>query len=455
MVPLLGLKNYSGYVIQTLTHLKTKAAAGLKPSDIANLSLTEYFNLSDRVQSLPSNVRKDVTDFVEALSQPMMENHGAKMFGQLLRRAESNRPDLCRQLVACLRIDSNSYEVWKKDYKANLPASAQLLQYIADRESSLVKSTDLRAALLHFLQVHETFSKTKTPSEALKKCIRLCETLSTRPQSSKKKSKSSRKLTKINYLLLIALASVIFYDVRVFGGGHFDQSRMGQALQQHGVTPKVQELYHQHAEPYVILAGNNLLLVKDAIHRKGEELYPGIWTEIYLGYHVALEFTMQKAAIAYAASCHYADLAIKEATPYWNRFDKWSAVYRQQVVDWSSVYIQQATDLSTFYGQKAVESGKVYGQQALDFGKLYGQQAMDFGKLYGQQAADWSYVNGQLIIEWSKLRGQQAVEWSKVMGDRVSVLTGQFLNDQRVQSAVKYTNDLYHKALHAVGICTH
>ena len=454
MLPLIGLKNFTGFIVQNLSQMKTKAVSDVKPCNTSNLSLAEYFKLSDRVPSLPANVRKDATDLVESLSHTMIATHGSKMFGQLLRRVESNRPDLCRQLVACLRVDSNSYVVWKKDYKANLAASAQLLQFIADHDSSLVQSTDFRAALLHFLEVHDTFSKTKAPSEALKKCIRLCEKLSTQPQTPKKKS-GSGKLKKINYLLLIALASVIYYDTRVFGDGHFDQSKVGLALQQHGITPKVQEIYHQYAEPYITLAGNNLMPVKDAIQRKGDELYPGIWTDLEIGWHAAMGIATQKAGIAYATSCYYADIAytnachysniaLKEATPYWNRFDKWSAVYRQQVVDWSSVYIQQATELSTFYGQQVLESSKVYGQQALDFGKVYGQQALDAGKVYGQQAADLGSVYGQQIIEWTT-----------VTGERVRVLAGQFLSDQRVQNAVKYTNDLYHKALHAVGICTH
>lgn len=54
----------------------------------------------------------------------------------------------------------------------------------------------------------------------------------------------------LNYLLLIALVSLVWYDVRVHGQGHFDQSRLGVAMKRHGVTDKASELY-QRAQPYL------------------------------------------------------------------------------------------------------------------------------------------------------------------------------------------------------------
>ena len=109
--------------------------------------------------------------------------------------------------------------------------------------------------LLNFRKTNETIPQgKKTPSEALKNCTRLCEALLADQSRPSKKSGSGGRIKFWNYLLLISLIALVWYDVRVHGQGSFEKSRLGGALRRHGVTDKAVELYERTctaAQPYL------------------------------------------------------------------------------------------------------------------------------------------------------------------------------------------------------------
>lgn len=131
MFPMVNLKNYAAFIGQAAGHLTSKDIKSVPES----LTVPEYFKLKDQVSSLPPVARQNISELVEALEPPMIATHGAKMFGQLLRKLESNRPDECRKLVDCLNADPAAFDTWRKDYKGNLMASSQLLEWISTNGS--------------------------------------------------------------------------------------------------------------------------------------------------------------------------------------------------------------------------------------------------------------------------------------------------------------------------------
>lgn len=415
MLPLIRLKNYGAYIAQVAEYLTTKMP-NTKLST-STISVADYYKFVEQLQqaSIPTNVRREVTNFIHALAQPMTVAHGAKMFSPSLKRLVSNDPseraEISRNLVNCLRTDAHSYEIWRKEYRSNLVASSHLLKWIIDNETTkLQKSQEFQETLLHFQSVNNAFSPTDKLPQGLKSCIHLCSSMMGKSQPIKR---SGSKLKKINYLLLIALISLVYYDIRVNGDGHFVDSRLGKAAERSGLTAKAFELHqraqphlaqaedhliqlrdvvyvkagevHQRAEPYLTKAGEGLVQLRDAVYRKGEELYPGVWAEADKKYQAALVVAKEQSAILYAKASEYAEQGMDVGAKYWFRFVDWSAVYRKQL----AIHTENAIELSGVYYQRA----------------------------------------RQMTAEW--------------------------IEKEQVQHALKYTYDMYHKALHAVGLCSH
>ena len=412
MLPLISMKNYNGFVAQTAEYLSTKVS-NVKIS----LSVSEYFSLREQVQqgtSIPSSVRREVSNLVQALSDPMISIHGSKMFSKYLRMLitdASGRDEMSSNMVKCLEEDPQCYAIWQKEYRSTLVASSYFLQWIVDNDPDFARqSPDFQATLNHFQTINSSFSPTAKVPAGLSSCIQLCDALR---GTSKPKKRSGSKLKSLNYLLLFALISLVYYDTRVYGEGHFAGSRLGRAAERSGVTAKVLEL-HQHAQPYLAQAedifgqlwevthrkgnelyqlaqpylaqaGDGLLQIRDAVYRKGEELYPGVWAEADKRYQDALVTLKEKSVMALAIANQYAEIAIATSVQYWENFLDWSAVYRKELV---------------IHAGKAVEVGGEYIQRAR-----------------------------QITVE--------------------------FIEREQVQHAWKYTYDMYHKALHAVGLCSH
>jgi hypothetical protein len=251
-----------------------------------------------------------------------------------------------------------------------------------------------------------------------------CEYLMGSKKNKKRPTKSGSKLKYLNYLMLIALVSLVYYDTRVYGEGQFMNSRLGKAAERSGITAKALELHqlaqpylvqaeerfvvlkdvvsrkageiHQRAEPYLNQAGEGLVQLRDGVYRKTEELYPGFWKEADAKYQALVLVTKEKAALGYSVAVQYAELGYSVAVKnvelgmnvgakYWDQFLEWSAVYRQQL---------------------SIQTAK----------------AIDMGGDYVQRARQ---------------------------------MTAELMAKEEVQHALKYSYDMYHKALHAVGLCSH
>jgi hypothetical protein len=300
------------------------------------------------------------------------------------------------------------------------------LQWVTENEQTYVrKSQDFQTTLSHFQTVNLSYSPSGKPPQGLKACTQHCEYLIGTKENKKRPTiKSGSKLKYLNYAMLIALISLVYYDTRVYGEGQFMNSRLGKAAERSGITAKALEFnqlaqpylvqaeerfvllkevvsrkageVHQRAEPYLIQAGEGFVQLRDVVYRKTEELYPGFWKGADVKYQALVAVTKEKAALGYSMAVQYAELgyslAVKNlelgmniGAKYWDQFMEWSNVYRQQL---------------SIHTVKAIELGGNYVQRARQ-------------------------------------------------------MTAEFMAKEDVQHAIKYSYDMYHKALHAVGLCSH
>jgi hypothetical protein len=437
MLPLIGAKNYGAFVAQNAEYLSTKASSMKSISNI--LSVPAYFKLVDQVQQIPTAIRREVANLVQSLSQPMISAHGSKMFLQYLPKLVSDpagRSDLCRKLISCLRADDNTYENWRKVYRSNLFSSSLFLQWVTDNEQAYAReSRDFQTTLSHFQTVNLSYSPSGKPPQGLKGCVQHCEYLIGSKSNKKRPTKSGSKLKYINYLMLIALVSLVYYDTRVYGEGQFVNSRLGKAAERFGVTEKALELHqvaqpylvqaqerfvllkdvvtrkagevHQRAEPYLNQAGEGLVQLRDVVYRKTEELYPGFWKEADAKYQALVLITKEKAAFGYSVAVQYAELGYSVAVQY-------------------------------------AELGYSVALKNLEIGK-------DVGAKYWDQFLEWSTVYRQQL----SLYTAKAIEMGGDYVQRGRQMTAEFMAKEQVQHALKYSYDMYHKALHAVGLCSH
>ncbi|KAK4035573.1 hypothetical protein OUZ56_027661 [Daphnia magna] len=372
MLPLISMKNYCAYVAQNAEYLASKTSS---MKSLANsLTVADYFKLVEQVQqgTVPTTARKEVANLVQSLSQPMISAHGSKMFMQYLRKLVSDpsgRADMSKKMVSCLRADAHSYESWRKEYRSNLLSSSCFLQWVTDNEQTFAReSQDFQATLCHFQTINSTYSPTSKPQQGLNGCIQLCEYLMGSKKNKKKPTRSGSKLKYLNYVMLIALAYLVYYDTRVYGDGQFVNSRLGKAAERSGITAKALELHqiaqpylaeaedhfvllrdvvyrkageiHQRAEPYLAQVGDGMVQLKNVVYRKGEELYPGIWDAADEKYQALVLVTKEKAALGYAMAVEYTELGMEAGAKYWGKFQDWSAVYRQQLAEQTEKVIE-------------------------------------------------------------------------------------------------------------------
>jgi len=448
MLPLISMKNYGGFVAQVAAQLTPKVKDVKLKAD--TISVTDYFDLLSQVtsSSLPASLRKDIAAFVAALARPMIAVNSAKMFAPLLHRLTSNSEELCQNLVECLKTDSRAFDSWRKEYKANLRASSHLLRYCVDKESAWAKSSEeLRSTLLQFSSINSSLAASDKHPDGMKSCMQLIETL---VGTAKPKKKTRSSLKTINWLLLIALVSLVFYDTRTNGDGEFTASRIGQAFERLGVNAKVAQLY-QNYEPCIAQAREKTQPMVDAAT---------VYVNLLKEKSQPLVDTTAKHAI------RFKEIAVEKSKPLVDN----ALVYADQLKN----IIQQKGEeyfpgLSMEIEKKSAALLLSIQQQSNSLLVLIKQQSNDLLVVIQQQSNELLVITQQLsstavekaTIHYSQAMqlateySQKAVEVSAVYTQCIRKSVADVLEDQRVQQALKYTYEMYNKALHYVGICSH
>ena len=440
---MIGLKNYAPFIGQVASQLTFKAKDVKSTKE--TVSVNDYFKLFDLVQdsSLPSAVCKDIESFLLNLTRPMTTSFGPKMFSQYLHRVnpEANNDEICGPAFDCLKADPRTFDSWRKEYKSSMPKSAVLLKWAAAHETGFVRnSEEFRATLFHFRSVNNSYSSSTKRPEALKECISGTEELI---GSIRRPKKSKLSLSHVNYLLLFALVGLVYYDIGVVAGGNWNNSQVGRAMDRYGVTEKAIRVY-QSCQPYVTLVKEKTqplidnatlyaIQIKDLIYQKGELYFPGIWAEADKKYQMALVFIKEQANVLAVKSSQYADQGMNYANHYW-----------QMAVAGGAVYWEIAAEKSRNYWQTAVAEGATYW-------KIAAEKSRDYWQIVSANGADyWHIVSEKGGEYWLVFK-----QFSGIYVQKISDFSVKVINEERVQQAWKYTYDMYHRAMHAVGLCTH
>ena len=447
MLPLIGLKNYAPFVGQVASQLTFKAKE-VKSSKVT-VTVADFFKLYDLVQgpTLTAAQQKDVQSLLLVLTRPMMTSHAAKMFGQFLHRLTSStsssyRAEICRYLVECLKTDASStFEAWRREYKSNMAASAVLLKWCVDHESKFArKGVEFRTTLVHFRSVNNSFSPSAKRPEALSSCTDYTNALISDIQRPKT---STFSLKFLNYLLVLSIAGLVYYDVCHNGNGVFTDSRLGTAMERYGVNEQVARAY-AHCEPYVTLVkvksqpliDNGLMYtiqLRDLIHQKGDEYFPGIWVEADNKYQMVIALVKEKSNCMMTKAGQLTDQAMKIGAEY-------GQIIGQKGAEYWTVTSEKAAEIWT------ISSGKVTEYWTVASGKV-----TEYLAVANEMTADYRIVVSEKTSEYWIVVNEKTAPYVEKMSD----LATRIVNEERVQQAWKYTYDFYHKALHAVGICTH
>ena len=440
MRPLIVLKNYAPFVCQVASQLTHKLKGSSVNKDA--VSISDLIGLYDLAQgsSLSSSIRKDVIQLQQALTHSMIEQNTVKMFNQFLVRLNTggNYLDICPILVSCLKKDpSRCFAAWTKTYKSKLAASGTLLKWFVDRELKMFKECeDFQEALAHFHEVNQSLCDAGKKPEGLKSCIRGCSSLA---DSLVTPQPSPSRLKYFNYLLVLLIASAVYYDASHYGNGHFADGHLGQALKQYGVTDQVL-LAHSRMEPHLIMVKDQLaelkmkcqpvvdnalaytLQARDVIYEQGELHFPGMWTELDSKYRLVSSVIVENVNQLISVAGDY-------GRQYWQIGDDYTRQYLQLGADYARRYLQVGGDYARQYWQVGAE----YGLQYWHVIGHYANQVGEVGAQYLVVAREQGAVYAQSAYE--------------------SLM--KIVNDDNVQLAWKYTYNAYHQVLASVGLCTH
>jgi len=266
MLPVYELRNYTHFVCDYLKQLLARHSTSKA------LTVAQYLGILDAVFSCrqpPNNELKTHLRTLQGIVFNVQDKRLHNMFEPLLSRLSLNNPpalkeELTRFLTECLVTDTQSYAEWRQLYTKYLPQSAILLRHLNSevRSSVCLTSKLWKDTLKTFKVTNDDMSKSKQRTEGLQECTRLCEAL------LKKMSEGGKKFPwkSMLFVLLLALAGVVAYDVRVHNG--FKSSKTGVLLRDVGALK-----YGEQA----------LLRIQDVsrqAYRWGEQNVPVYWVKV-------------------------------------------------------------------------------------------------------------------------------------------------------------------------------
>ena len=353
--------------------------------------------------------------------------------------------------MQCLKSDSRAFDSWRKEYKSNLRASSHLLKYCVDQEPAWTKSSqEFRTSQHHFHSINSSLMASAKHPDGLKSCHQLIESL-VGGVEPKKKSPSSLK--SVNYLLLITLVSLVYYDIRTNGQGEFAGSRMGLAFERHGVNAKVAQAL-QHYEPYLNQVRDVTQPLLDSasvyVNLLKEKSQPLIDSASAL-VDIISEKAQPLMESAMAQTKMIVDIVSEKSRPLMD-----SAVAQTMLmVDMISEKSKPITDNMLVYADQLkttiLQKG---GEYHIEVSKAIGALSVVLRE-QSSVAVDLLAVYSTVAKEKSVELLQKVVEFSAAATQSMQQTLAQVMDDERVQQGLSYSYEMYHKALHLIGICTH
>lgn len=249
MVPLIGLKHYSAFVVDYGSTVFGSGGGDGAQSCGEVLGVREFFTILDFTWSSSGSLTKPVQRQLFALypkvktaafsSNPEVTLRN--FFPSFLRRLDVNithllRVELLTCLVQCLTQDPQCWNVWSQLYVKHLVQSSVLLDHLGREwkvlnQSLRIKRKEVRETIEKFAQSNKQMSHKAAAVPGVLEATRATETLLNQMNTVKKKSHRPSLFN----LLAVLLVTAIVWDIR--SAGSFKGSKLGQTIERLGLTP--------------------------------------------------------------------------------------------------------------------------------------------------------------------------------------------------------------------------
>ncbi|XP_068228650.1 LOW QUALITY PROTEIN: transmembrane protein 214-B [Palaemon carinicauda] len=255
MVPLIGLKNYSAYVVDYGSDVFSGGGGGATKEYGDVLGVREFFSILDFTWCSSGSLAKPVQRQLFAL-YPKVKTTAftsspevvlRNFFPSFLRRLNMDAPEqlkieLKTCLVQCLMQDPHCWNVWSQLYVKHLPQSAILLKHLVVEMDMLSQSSKTNKG--EFPKMFKCFSETNKQMAhkidsvpGLRDATEATNELLSHLRKVKtiKKSSGSRFWS----ILVVVLIVGIIWDIK--SAGSFYGSKVGLILERVGLIPYVED----------------------------------------------------------------------------------------------------------------------------------------------------------------------------------------------------------------------
>ncbi|XP_042234923.1 transmembrane protein 214-B-like [Homarus americanus] len=249
MVPLIGLKNYSAYVVDYGSTV-FGGGGGDGAEDCGDvLGVREFFTILDFTWcssvSLPKPVQRQLFALYPKVKTAAFSSSPEvtlrNFFPSFLRRLDPNvshalRVELLTCLVQCLTQDPQCWSIWSQLYLKHLPQSAVLLHHLGREwkilsRSLRVQRKEVRETIEGFAESNEQMSHKARAVAGVIEATEATKVLLNQMKTVKGKS----PLPRVMKLLGIVLVTAIIWDIR--SAGSFYGSKLGQTVERAGLVP--------------------------------------------------------------------------------------------------------------------------------------------------------------------------------------------------------------------------
>nr|XP_045623542.1 transmembrane protein 214-B-like [Procambarus clarkii] len=249
MVPLIGLKNYSAYVVEYGSTVFGGGGGGGAEDCGDVLGVREFFTILDFTWcssgSLPKPVQRQLFALYPKVKTAAFSSSPEvtlrNFFPSFLRRLDPNvshplKVELVTCMVQCLTQDLQCWNIWSQLYLKHLPQSAILLHHLGREwkvlsQSLRVQRKEVKDAIEGFAVSNELMSHKARSVAGVTEATDATNVL----LKQMKTVKANSPLPHVMKLMGILLLTAIFWDIR--SAGSFYESKLGQTLERLGLVP--------------------------------------------------------------------------------------------------------------------------------------------------------------------------------------------------------------------------
>ncbi|KAJ8688622.1 hypothetical protein QAD02_024417 [Eretmocerus hayati] len=398
MAPMLEARSYSNHVMQILHDLI------LWHIDEDYLQPDLYFDIFDDFflgkYNISQAVMGEAIPLLQKLRVILFQNKSInhrKIFDALLAKANIKMPqnhndEVVEAIISCFKADERCFSMWKSQHMKYLYVSSALLTYIDSNWSSLQESLNrilLQEVLAGFKSSYERSKKGKGKDDRyLHTCNNMCNDIM-KKMSSKKSTKGGFPWKKTFILFLAVAGAIVAYDTHKHGS--FEATSTGKFMRDSGITayalktwtstklyygqsleyleatsPEYYKAVVDFSKPYVELAGNGYLIVKNVSIRLYTNAYSYVAAKTPLVVATVEEYVPGLMESVQKNSVQIVEMA-----------KTYSALIAEQAIE-NSVKATRWLKTNVFVGKLSPESLQNYANQAIETTQTFASQTYDW-----------------------------------------------------------------------------